>query len=116
MISIAEAIAGIPAPQPKPERHRDRARRFYRSIAWQKARYAALAENAKRHGGVATCDLCGTTRQSGAILDIDHVVPLSVDWSKRLDPANHQVLCRPCNFGKSNRTSDDWRSASEAAA
>lgn len=33
----------------------------------------------------------------------------SLDWSKRFDKNNLQVLCEDCNLGKSNGDSIDWR-------
>jgi 5-methylcytosine-specific restriction endonuclease McrA len=68
-----------------------------------------LAANAARNAGTARCELCAAVAASGAPLNCDHVVPLSKDWSRRLDPANLQILCQACNFGKSNRDAIDWR-------
>jgi 5-methylcytosine-specific restriction endonuclease McrA len=83
--------------------------RFYASVPWKRLRYAILAANAARNGGTARCELCATQAAAGAPLHCDHVVPLSKDWSRRLDPANLQVLCGNCNHGKSNRDAIDWR-------
>jgi hypothetical protein len=48
-----------------------------------------------------TCQMCGVGRQDGAILEIDHIHPVSKGGTN--DPKNLQVLCRECNGGKSNR-------------
>lgn len=40
--------------------------------------------------------LCVQCRRDGIIKIgdvVDHIIPLLVDWSKRLDPANLQTLC-----------------------
>lgn len=48
-----------------------------------------------------TCQMCGVGRKDGAILEIDHIHPVSRGGTN--DPKNLQVLCRECNGGKSNR-------------
>jgi len=76
---------------------------FYNSPGWQKTRYEAL----KRHNG--RCELCGASKATGAVIQVDHIKPRSIFPEIELDPNNLQVLCRPCNMGKSNRDSIDWR-------
>ena len=81
----------------------DKALALYASDAWRTLRYDVLREQ----GGC--CQLCGRGRKDGVILHVDHIIPLSVDWSKRLDKDNLQVLCQDCNLGKSNTDDIDWR-------
>ena len=76
---------------------------FYNSPAWQKVRYEAL----KRSNGC--CELCGDSKRTGAIIQVDHIKPRSKFPQLELEPSNLQVLCRPCNMGKSNRDEVDWR-------
>jgi len=75
---------------------------FYNTRAWLTVRYDAL----KKHG--PQCCLCGAA--NGAKLHVDHIKPRSKfpELALRLD--NLQVLCEPCNLGKSNRDETDWRS------
>lgn len=73
---------------------------FYASDDWKDIRMLAL-----RRGGYR-CNYCGATKHN-SILHVDHKVPLSVDWSRRLDLLNLQVLCADCNVGKRNYHSDD---------
>lgn len=80
--------------------------KFYNSKEWQNLRYAILREQK------GTCQLCGRTKKDGVVLHVDHIIPLSKDWSKRLDKNNLQVLCKDCNLGKSNTDSIDWRDSS----
>lgn len=80
---------------PKTEREQ-----FYASDDWKDIRMLAL-----RRGGYR-CNYCGATKHT-TILHVDHKVPLSVDWSRRLDLLNLQVLCAECNIGKRNYHSDD---------
>lgn len=48
-----------------------------------------------------TCQMCGAKSKDGAVLEIDHIHPVSLGGSNEL--SNLQVLCRECNSGKSNR-------------
>ena len=76
---------------------------FYESREWMQLRYAVL----KRDG--AKCALCCSTRADGVRLHVDHIKPRSVFPELELDPENLQVLCEPCNLGKSNLDQTDWR-------
>lgn len=76
---------------------------FYDSPAWHTLRYAAL----RRSNGC--CELCGESKATGAIIQVDHIKPRSKFPQLELDQENLQVLCKPCNMGKSNRDSIDWR-------
>lgn len=81
---------------------------LYASTEWKARRYEAFM----RGGG--RCALCGRGRIDGVVMHVDHIVPLSVNWSRRLDPSNLQILCEDCNEGKSNRDSTDWRYGGKA--
>lgn len=52
-----------------------------------------------------TCRACGETDRTR--LQIDHFDPWSMGGAHR-DPSNLQVLCRPCNLAKSNRSPGVW--------
>jgi 5-methylcytosine-specific restriction endonuclease McrA len=113
MASAAEAAeaaaafwAALEARRPKGKPTRDVKAAFYKSQAWQRLRYAALRANREKHGQI-TCEVCGD--RNGPFHG-DHIVPLSKDWSRRLDPTNVQIACQACNMGKSNTDAIDWRS------
>ncbi len=90
-------------------------REFRSSLAWRRVRFAALAANAERNGGIAKCELCGATAQSsGAELHADHIEAVSRNWSRRLDPTNVQILCCPCNTGKLDGPAADFRKPTAA--
>lgn len=76
---------------------------FYDSPAWQRLRYDAL----RRANGC--CELCGMSKADGVIIQVDHIKPRSLFPHLELEPSNLQVLCKPCNLGKSNRDATDWR-------
>jgi len=76
---------------------------FYETDAWRDLRYRALA----RSNG--QCELCGSSKRSGAILHVDHIKPRSRFPELELSLGNLQVLCADCNLGKSNRCTRDWR-------
>ena len=87
---------------PKPKKP---AANFYASPAWKALRYQALV----KYGSKCMC--CGSTPESGAVLHVDHIKPRSKFPHLRLDIANLQILCEPCNMGKSNKDETDFRPA-----
>ena len=115
MPTVASAMAAMAAHRAEMERRAkakpsgDEKQRFYRSLPWRRMRYAILAENAERNGGVARCELCKAAAAPGAPLNIDHVEPLSRAWGRRLDRSNLQVLCGACNHGKLAGQAKDFR-------
>lgn len=70
--------------------------KFYQSTAWKKKRIDIL----KRDGH--TCRQCLAELEAGhqpsgtlnSNLHVDHIMPIRVDYSKRLDSSNLQVLCQ----------------------
>lgn len=76
---------------------------FYNSREWKQLRYQAL----KLNGG--KCQCCGAGRSDGAVIHVDHIKPRSKFPALQLVLTNLQVLCKPCNEGKSNLDYTDWR-------
>lgn len=76
-----------------------KARSFYTSWEWKKARYETL----KKYGPV--CMLCGSDYR----IVVDHIKPVKKFPELALDPDNLQVLCNDCNMGKSNTDYSDFR-------
>lgn len=77
---------------------------FFNSMNWKRTRAKVLEQQG------AACQCCGRTfRDHGITLHVDHIVPISKNWSRRLDLDNLQVLCEDCNTGKGNSFSTDWR-------
>jgi hypothetical protein len=64
---------------------------FFASREWRGIRWVVLKRDGHR------CRGCGSTDGK---LHVDHIEPVSVNWSRRLDPTNLQVLCEDCNMGK----------------
>ena len=87
----------------KPEQPVDKAKKFYKSFEWRRVRYEALRKNN------GCCELCGRSKNEGAVLNVDHIKPLRTNWHLRFEIDNLQVLCGLCNHGKGNTYSDDWR-------
>jgi 5-methylcytosine-specific restriction endonuclease McrA len=82
----------------------DKARLFYKSQEWRELRVKIIEE---QHG---ECQMCGRShKKHGITIHVDHIIPLSIDWSRRLDETNLQILCEDCNLGKSNHYTTDWR-------
>lgn len=86
-----------------PKKERNSSKDFYKSLSWRQLRYDVLKESNGR------CCLCGRSAKDGVVLHVDHIIPLSVDWEKRLDKNNLQVLCEDCNMGKMNRDNTIWK-------
>jgi hypothetical protein len=59
-------------------------------------RWKVLARDSYR------CQHCGISTALGAVLHIDHIIPISKGGSSDLN--NLQALCQDCNLGKSNRS------------
>ena len=76
---------------------------FYASKEWQRLRYRVLSERGNK------CECCGASPEDGAQLHVDHIKPRSRFPELALEKSNLQVLCKPCNMGKSNGYEDDWR-------
>ena len=76
---------------------------FLQSKAWKRLRLQALEKHGRR------CQCCGASPATGAVLNVDHVMPrrLFPDLALRLD--NLQVLCGDCNEGKGNWCMSDFR-------
>ena len=79
--------------------------KFYASLEWKQVRYEVLRKSDGR------CCCCGASSKDGARLHVDHIMPRSKFPKLALDPANLQVLCEDCNFGKGAHDTTDWRRA-----
>jgi 5-methylcytosine-specific restriction enzyme A len=76
------------------------ARAFYHSREWERLRQAALARDHY------LCQHCLQHNRITRATIVDHIVPISVDWSKRLLLDNTQSLCHPCH---NRKTAEDKR-------
>lgn len=65
--------------------------RFYHSSAWKKAREIIKI----RDNGL--CVKCFENKKIVIGTIVDHIIPLSVDWDKRLEESNLQLLCASCH-------------------
>ena len=77
---------------------------FYRTKEWATARYKALKASDGK------CSLCGRSASDGAILNVDHIKPVSKYPELKTNQSNLQVLCKACNWGKGAWDETDWRS------
>ncbi len=98
---ICKKKCGIVEIQPKfPPRKKSTSSEFYLSRPWQELRYKVI----KKYG--RKCMLCNDTK---SVMHVDHIKPRSKYPHLSLDINNLQVLCEPCNLGKSNLDETDWR-------
>lgn len=76
---------------------------FLQSKAWKRLRFQAL----KKHG--MRCQACGASPSTGAVLNVDHIMPRRLFPELALQLDNLQVLCGNCNEGKGNWDMTDAR-------
>ena len=68
--------------------------RFYHSSAWIKLRdYVRIRDN-------GVCQQCLNEKRITIGKPVDHIVPIAVDWDKRLDEDNVWLLCQACHTKK----------------
>ncbi|WP_338075709.1 HNH endonuclease signature motif containing protein [Chengkuizengella sediminis] len=67
---------------------------FYQSKEWRTVRQQALTRDRN------LCQHCLKQRQITPADMVDHIVPVKVDWSLRLDLSNLQSLCNSCHNKK----------------
>lgn len=70
---------------------------FYRTAEWQALRRAVLRR-------FPACFLCGKKAKH-----VDHIVPIRVDWSRRLDVSNLRPLCHSCHSSETLRSRNAGR-------
>jgi 5-methylcytosine-specific restriction endonuclease McrA len=94
----------IDQPKNNDEYSLDKARELYKSREWRELRVKIIEEQR------GECQMCGRShRKHGVTIHVDHILPLSIDWRRRFDKTNLQILCEDCNIGKSNHYITDWR-------
>lgn len=67
------------------------AKAFYNSPEWRALRLQVLERD--HH----LCVLCLAEKRITRAEHVDHIVPISRDWSRRLDPSNCRSLCAACH-------------------
>lgn len=73
---------------------------FYLTREWKKLRWETL------HASDGKCAMCGASKQTGAVMHVDHKYPRSKYPHLELTPSNLQVLCADCNLGKGSKSWD----------
>ena len=76
---------------------------FLNSYEWHSLRMKALIRDK------GTCLCCGINAKCGAIMNVDHIKNRRQWPQLALSLDNLQTLCAPCNHGKGNWDSTDWR-------
>lgn len=74
--------------------------RFYHSVAWKKVKEIVKIRD------MGLCRRCFENKRLVPGTIVDHIIPLSIDWEKRLDEDNLQLLCIECHNAK---TAEDKR-------
>lgn len=79
---------------------RSRKPTFYDSDEWRDLRFRILKEQGR---------LCRCCKATNGPFHVDHIKPRSLFPDLALVADNLQVLCGPCNMGKSNKDQTDFR-------
>jgi hypothetical protein len=77
---------------------------FYQRPAWLELKTEVFKKYGRR------CMKCGSLENPS----VDHIKPISLFPELGLDFNNMQVLCLPCNSGKSNKHMTDYRTKAQA--
>jgi 5-methylcytosine-specific restriction enzyme A len=72
-----------------PFSQRAKFQKFYASMRWQRLRSYILSS-----GICCRCERMGKTT---AGTEVNHIISLDEDYSKRLDPENLELLCKSCH-------------------
>ena len=104
LLSSAAAQASIRKKKSEPQSFANsNSDKFLSGYEWRQVRMMAL----KKYG--ATCQCCGASPATGAVMNVDHIKPRKLFPELALDLTNLQILCSPCNHGKGNWDQTDWR-------
>jgi 5-methylcytosine-specific restriction protein A len=76
--------------------------------AWKRVRLQALRRDKY------LCQHCLAVGRATVAVDVDHIIPLAVDPSRRLDLSNTQSLCRACHRIKSEQDKSIPRAVSSS--
>lgn len=70
--------------------------RFYHSTEWQAVRRQVLERDHY------LCQVCKRARRITPATTVHHIIPVRVDYSKRLDPSNLETICKACHNAEHN--------------
>lgn len=79
------------------------AKKYWQSLRSKRKVSARLRHFILERDSFKCCD-CGASVNTGAVLEVDHTIPISKGGSN--DPSNLRTLCSDCNRGKSDRLVD----------
>lgn len=74
---------------------------YKKSKQYQRAKMTLSLRNDVLMRDKSTCQMCGATVASGAVLEIDHIIPVSKGGESIM--SNLQTLCFDCNRGKKDK-------------
>lgn len=79
------------------EKRNEKSKSFYNSRDWKRVRKAVLVRDNY------LCQYCLRDKKISKADVVDHVIPLLIDWSLRLDESNLNCLCHTCHNSKTQR-------------
>lgn len=71
-----------------------KSKQFYNSTKWKNVR------DRRKRDKNNLCEFCLENKKLNVANVCDHIVPIKIDWSKRLDYDNLQMLCHECHNKK----------------
>ena len=83
------------------EKRDPKLRKFYSSARWKKVRKRYISKN-------PLCEHCLERDRVKPADVVDHIIPVKVDWSKRLDASNLQSLCNSCHAKKTQEDKKEY--------
>ena len=75
--------------------------KFYSSSTWKKIRDRYIKKN-------PLCEICKEKGLSEVADEVDHIVRIKVNWSKRFNSKNLQSLCHKCHMKKSAKDREKY--------
>lgn len=78
-----------------------RSAKFYSSALWQKIRNRKMKRD-------PLCEYCLPDTITTAA-EVDHIIPIKVDWSLRLVMSNLKSSCHSCHMKKTAEDKKKWR-------
>lgn len=69
---------------------------FYHSREWQAVRRQVLDRDNY------LCQVCKRAGRITPATTVHHIVPVRADWTRRLDPANLETICKTCHNAEHN--------------
>ena len=79
----------------------EKLQKFYQATAWRKLRNRKIKAD-------PLCEKCKEQGRTKVAKEVDHIVPIKVNWNLRLSYDNLQSLCPPCHARKTRKDTEKY--------